>query len=330
MRIVTVEQPGGPGALVEREAPEPVAGPGEVVVRVAAAGVNRADAMQRRGLYPPPPGAPQHPGLEVSGWIESLGEGVTGWRPGDAVCALLAGGGYAERVAVPAGQLLPVPQGVDVVDAAALPEVACTVWSTVFTTAGLRPGELLLVHGGSSGIGTMAIQLARQVGARVAVTAGSPAKLARCAELGAQLLVDYREEDFVARVRGFEPAGADVVLDLVGAPYLARNLDVLGTDGRLVMIATQGGTTAEIDLGLLLRKRISLHARTLRSRSLAEKAAVVASVRDHVWPLVVDGGVRPVVHERFPLAQASRAHEVLEGSSHVGKLLLVTGAGAPA
>ncbi|WP_432485786.1 NAD(P)H-quinone oxidoreductase [Kineococcus esterisolvens] len=329
MRAVTVEEPGGPEALRLRELPDPEPGPGEVLVRVAAAGVNRADVMQRRGRYPSPPGAPPHPGLEVSGWVERLGEGVSGWAAGDAVCALLGGGGYAELVAVPVGQLLPVPAGVGVVDAAALPEVTATVWSNVFTLAGLRPGELLLVHGGSSGIGTMAVQLARAVGARVAVTAGSPAKLARCAELGAQLGVDYREEDFVEAVRGFEPAGADVVLDVVGAPYLARNLDVLATGGRLVVIGTQGGTRAELDLGLLLAKRASVHATTLRARPAAEKAAIVASVRDHVWPLVADGAVRPVVHERFALADAARAHEVMEGSSHVGKLLLTTGARAP-
>jgi putative PIG3 family NAD(P)H quinone oxidoreductase len=322
VRAVIVERPGGPEVLVPAELPDPVAGPGEVVVRVAAAGVNRADVMQRQGKYPPPPGAPEHPGLEVSGWIASLGAEVTGWQVGDPVCALLAGGGYAELVAVPVGQLLPVPPGVSVVDAAALPEVACTVWSNVFTLAGLRPGELLLVHGGSSGIGTMAIQLARQVGARVAVTAGSPEKLAACAALGAQVLVNYRDDDFVARVKEFAPAGADVVLDLVGAPYLARNLDVLAPDGRLVVIATQGGTRTEVDLGVLMRKRLSVHGSTLRARPAADKAAVVASVRDHVWPLVGDGAVRPVVHATFPLAEAARAHEVLEGSAHVGKLLL--------
>ncbi|MEZ0166875.1 NAD(P)H-quinone oxidoreductase [Kineococcus sp. LSe6-4] len=327
MRAVIVDPP---GSLRLTELPDPVAGPGEVVVRVAAAGVNRADVMQRQGKYPSPPGAPEHPGLEVSGWIEQLGPDVTGWQVGDAVCALLAGGGYGERVAVPVGQVLPVPQGVAVEDAAALPEVACTVWSNVFTLAGLRPGELLLVHGGSSGIGTMAVQLAHQVGARVAVTAGSDEKLARCAELGADLLVNYRTEDFVERVRAFEPAGADVVLDVVGAPYLGRNLDVLATGGRLVVIATQGGTRAELDLGLLMRRRISVHGTTLRARPAQEKAAVVASVRDHVWPLVDDGGVRPVVFDRFPLAEAARAHEVLEGSSHVGKLVLTTGAQAPA
>ncbi|WP_106211648.1 zinc-binding dehydrogenase [Kineococcus rhizosphaerae] len=327
MRAVIVDPP---GSLRLSELPDPVAGPGEVVVRVAAAGVNRADVAQRQGKYPPPPGAPGHPGLEVSGWISALGPDVQGWRVGEAVCALLAGGGYAEAVAVPVGQVLPVPQGVTVEDAAALPEVTATVWSNVFTLAGLRPGELLLVHGGSSGIGTMAIQLARQVGARVAVTAGSADKLRACEALGAQLAVDYREDDFVARVREFEPAGADVVLDVVGAPYLSRNLDVLATDGRLVVIATQGGTKAELDLGAMMRKRVSLHATTLRARPAEEKAAIVASVRDHVWPLVVDGGVRPVVHERFALADAARAHEVMEASSHVGKLVLLTGAQPPA
>jgi len=326
---VIVERPGGPEVLVPTELPDPVAGPGEVVVRVAAAGVNRADVMQRLGKYPPPPGAPEHPGLEVSGWIASLGEGITGWQVGDPVCALLAGGGYAELVAVPVGQLLPVPAGVSVVGAAALPEVTCTVWSNVFTLAGLRPGELLLVHGGSSGIGTMAIQLARQVGARVAVTAGSAEKLQACAELGAQVLVNYREDDFVERVRHVEPAGADVVLDLVGAPYLARNLDVLAPDGRLVVIATQGGTRTEIDLGTVMRKRLSVHGTTLRARPAADKATIVASVRDHVWPLIGDGVVRPVVHASFPLQEASRAHEVLESSEHVGKLLLTTGASRP-
>ncbi|MFD0481902.1 NAD(P)H-quinone oxidoreductase [Kineococcus sp. GCM10028916] len=328
MRAVIVERPGGPEVLVPTELPDPVAGPGEVVVRVAAAGVNRADVAQRLGHYPSPPGAPENPGLEVSGWIESTGPDV-GWSVGEPVCALLGGGGYAERVLVPVGQLLPVPQGVGVVEAAALPEVTCTVWSNVFTLAGLRPGELLLVHGGSSGIGTMAIQLARQVGARVAVTAGSAEKLQQCAELGAQVLVNYHDDDFVEAVRAFEPAGADVVLDLVGAPYLARNLDVLATSGRLVVIATQGGTHAELDLGLLMRKRISLHATGLRYRDADDKATIVASVRDHVWPLIADGGVRPVVHETFPLAEAARAHEVMEGSSHVGKLLLTTGAQAP-
>ncbi|WP_369070069.1 NAD(P)H-quinone oxidoreductase [Kineococcus terrestris] len=327
MRAVIVETPGGPEVLRAAELPDPVPGPGEVVVDVAAAGVNRADLMQREGRYPPPPGAPEHPGLEVSGWVSALGGGVSGWTVGEPVCALLAGGGYAERVAVPAGQLLPAPAGVDLVDAAALPETACTVWSNVHVLAGLRPGELLLVHGGSSGIGTTAVQLARAVGARVAVTAGSADKLARCAELGAEVLVNYREEDFVERVRA--AGGADVVLDVVGAPYLARNVEALATGGRLVVIGLQGGRSAELDLGTLLAKRASVHATSLRGRPLEEKAAVVASVRDHVWPLVADGAVRPVVHARFALEEAADAHRVLEESSHVGKVLLTTGLTGP-
>jgi putative PIG3 family NAD(P)H quinone oxidoreductase len=286
--------------------------------------VNRADVLQRRGHYPPPPGAPPYPGLECSGTISVVGEGVEGdWAPGMRVCALLAGGGYAERVAVHEGQLLPVPDGLDLVDAAALPEVVCTVWSNVFMSAGLRTGETLLVHGGSSGIGTMAIQLAREVGARVAVTAGSAAKLERCRELGADILVNYREADFVAAVKQATGGrGADVVLDVVGADYLARNLDVLATNGRIAVIGLQSGTKAELDLGRLLAKRGAIIGTALRARPVAEKAAIVASVREHVWPLVAAGTVRPVVHERFALADAGRAHATMEASTHVGKLLL--------
>jgi putative PIG3 family NAD(P)H quinone oxidoreductase len=280
--------------------------------------------MQRQGHYPPPPGAPEWPGLECSGTVAALGDGVEGWHVGDRVCALLSGGGYAERVVVPAGQLLPVPDGVDLVDAAALPEVVCTVWSNVFMAAGLRPDEVLLVHGGSSGIGTMAIQLARQVGARVAVTAGTPAKLEACRELGAEITVNYREQDFVAEVKAATDGhGADVVLDNMGAKYLARNVDVLAPGGRLVVIGLQGGTRAELDLGVMLRKRAALIATTLRARPAQEKAAIVASVREHVWPLVADGLVKPVVHTRVPLAEAAEAHRLVESSEHIGKVLLV-------
>jgi putative PIG3 family NAD(P)H quinone oxidoreductase len=294
-----------------------------VLVRVAAAGVNRADLMQRMGHYPPPPGASPYLGLEVSGTIEALGEDVEGWAVGDEVCALLSGGGYAELVAVPAGQLLPVPSGVSLVDAAALPEVTCTVWSNVFMTAHLMPGEMLLVHGGSSGIGTMAIQLAAQVGARVAVTAGSAEKLERCRELGAEVLVNYRDDDFVEAVRvATDGRGADVVLDNMGAKYLARNVDVLAPNGRLVVIGLQGGTKAELNLGALLSKRAAVVATSLRARPVQEKAAIVAAVREHVWPLVEAGAVRPVVHERLPLERAADAHRLLEDSSHVGKVLL--------
>ncbi|MBM6405397.1 NAD(P)H-quinone oxidoreductase [Phycicoccus sp. CSK15P-2] len=327
MRAVTIPRPGGPEALAlsDVEAPEP-AGPGEVLVRVAAAGVNRADSMQRQGFYPPPPGESEVPGLEVSGTVAALGEGVEGWSEGDEVCALLAGGGYAEQVRVPVGQLLPVPTGVSLVEAAALPEVVCTVWSNVFLTANLQPGEMFLVHGGSSGIGTMAIQLAKAVGATVAVTAGSPEKLEACRGLGADVLVDYREQDFVEEVRAATGgAGANVVLDNMGAKYLERNVDVLAPNGRLVVIGLQGGRTGELDLGTLLAKRGAVIATSLRARPREEKAAIVAAVREHVWPLVEDGTVRPVVYSRHPLAEVRAAHEELESSRQIGKILLTVG-----
>lgn len=325
MHAITIEQPGGPQALVWAEVPDPVAGEGEVLVDVAASAVNRADILQRQGFYDPPPGSSRYPGLECSGRIAALGPGVSGWAVGDEVCALLAGGGYAERVAVPVGQLLPVPAGVDLVTAAALPEVVCTVWSNVFMVAGLRPGETLLVHGGSSGIGTMAIQLAKAVGATVAVTAGGPEKLARCKELGADVLIDYREQDFVAELRAATGgAGADVILDIMGAKYLARNLDALAVNGRLAVIGLQGGVKAELNLGALLAKRAAITATSLRARPLDEKAAIVAAVREHVWPLVASGRVNPVVHGAFPMREAPEAHRTMESSTHVGKLLLTT------
>jgi putative PIG3 family NAD(P)H quinone oxidoreductase len=323
MRAIVITEPGGPQVLQIQDVPDPTAGPGEVLVRVAAAGVNRADLLQRMGHYPPPPGTPEYPGLEVSGTIEALGDGVDGWSTGDQVGALLSGGGYAELVTVPAGQLLPVPAGVSLVEAAALPEVACTVWANVFMTAQLQPGEVLLVHGGSSGIGTMAIQLAKAAGARVAVTAGTAEKLERCRELGAEVLVNYKEQDFVEVVREATGGhGADVVLDTIGAKYLARNIDVLAPSGRQVTIGLQGGSRAELDLGLMMRKRIAVIAASLRARPAAEKATIVAAVREHVWPLVADGAVRPIVHTTMPLAEAGAAHELLEASTHVGKVLL--------
>ncbi|MFF1412668.1 NAD(P)H-quinone oxidoreductase [Streptomyces sp. NPDC058289] len=325
MHAITIEQPGGPESLVWAEAPDPVAGDGEVLVEVAASAVNRADVLQRQGFYNPPPGASPHPGLECSGRISAIGAGVSGWSVGDEVCALLAGGGYAQRVAVPAGQLLPVPAGVDLVTAAALPEVVATVWSNVFMVAGLRPGETLLVHGGSSGIGTMAIQLAKAVGARVAVTAGGKEKLARCAELGADILIDYREQDFVEEVRAAtDGAGADVILDIMGAKYLTRNVDALAVNGRLAIIGLQGGVKAELNLAALLAKRAAITATTLRARPLEEKAAIVAAVREHVWPQVAAGRIHPVVHATYPMQDAAEAHRVLEASTHVGKLLLTT------
>jgi putative PIG3 family NAD(P)H quinone oxidoreductase len=323
MRAVVISEPGGPDVLHLADVPDPEAAPGEAVVEIVGAGVNRADVMQRMGLYPPPAGAPPYPGLECSGRVAALGEGVDGWAVGDEVCALLAGGGYAERVAVPAGQLLPLPAGVSLSDAAGLPEVVCTVHSNVFGSAALEPEETLLVHGGASGIGTMAIQLAREQGARVVCTAGTPDKLERCRELGADLAVNYHTEDFVEAVRDFTGgAGADVILDIVGAAYLARNVAVLATGGRLVEIGLQGGTRAELDLGMLLGKRASIHATTLRARPKEQKAAIVAAVREQVWPLIEAGRVRPVIDRVLPLAEAPEAHRLMENGSHFGKILL--------
>lgn len=317
MHAIVIENPGEPDVLRWTEVPDPVAGPGEVLVDVVAAGINRADTAQRMGFYPPPPGAPEYPGLEASGRIAALGEGVTGWNVGDEVCALLAGGGYAERVVVPAGQLLPVPKGLSLVEAAGLPEVACTVWSNVFMLAGLRAGESFLVHGGSSGIGTMAIQLAKARGARVLCTAGSPEKLARCRELGADIAINYRTEDFVK-----EAAPVDVILDNMGASYLARNVETLGTGGRLMIIGFQGGGVAELNLGQLMSRRASIQSTGLRSRPRAEKAEIVASVRDNVWPLLESGAVRSIVDRTVPMHDAATGHRILEESTHVGKIVL--------
>ena len=323
MKAITITTPGGPEVLHLSEVPDVDAGPGEVLVQVAATAVNRADLMQRQGHYDPPPGASPYPGLECSGTVAALGEGVSGWAVGDEVCALLSGGGYAELVAVPAGQLLPVPDGVSLVDAAALPEVTCTVWSNVFMTAALQPGETLLVHGGSSGVGTMAVQLAHHVGATVAVTASSAEKLARCAELGADVLINYRDEDFVEAVRAAtDGRGADVILDNMGAKYLSRNIEALAPSGRLLVIGLQGGTRAELDLAALMGKRAAVISTSLRSRPAAEKATIVAAVREHVWPLVASGAIRPVIWTRLPLASAGEAHQVLADSRHVGKVLL--------
>ncbi|HEY5986570.1 MAG TPA: NAD(P)H-quinone oxidoreductase [Streptosporangiaceae bacterium] len=324
MRAVLISSPGGPEQLRLTEVPDPVPGPGEVLVAVSAAGVNPADALQRQGSYPPPDGASPYPGLECSGRVAALGPGVSPWQPGDEVCALLAGGGYSELVAVPAGQLLPIPGSVSLTDAAALPEVACTVHATVFQQARLAAGETLLVHGGAGGIGTMAIQLAKAHGATVVATAGSPAKLRRCEELGADHAISYVDEDFVAGVREFTGGrGADVILDIMGAAYLPRNLASLATGGRLVVIATRGGSRGELDLGALMRKRASIFASTLRARPASEKAVIVAAVRDHVWPLVASGQVVPVIERLFPMADAAAAHTLLEQGTHTGKILLV-------
>ncbi|MER7212000.1 NAD(P)H-quinone oxidoreductase [Streptosporangium sp. NPDC000239] len=317
MHAIVIDKPGGPEELVWREVPDPRLGPDDVLVDVAASAVNRADILQRKGQYSPPPGASPYPGLECSGVVAEVGSNVEGFRPGDRVCALLSGGGYAERVAVPWQQVMRVPEGVDLVEAAALPEVACTVWSNVFMTARLRRGETLLVHGGASGIGTLAVQLAKAFGSRVVVTAGSAEKIARCLELGADEGIDYHEGDFSEKVQ------ADVILDIVGGPYLAKNVRALKTGGRLVVIGMQGGSRGELDLGALLTKRAAVHGTTLRARPVDEKGIIVRGVVENVWPLVDAGVVRPVVHSRVPMSEAAEAHRLLESGEHVGKILLV-------
>ncbi|WP_328421773.1 NAD(P)H-quinone oxidoreductase [Micromonospora sp. NBC_00389] len=325
MRAITVPQPGGPDALVWAEVPDPEPGPDEVIVDVRASGVNRADLLQRQGHYPPPPGAPEYLGLECSGVITATGAEVIEWAVGQQVCALLAGGGYAEKVAVPAGQLLPVPAGVDLVDAAALPEVACTVWSNVVRLGRLGSGDTLLVQGGGSGIGTFAIQLGAALGATVVATARG-AKHPQLVELGAAHTIDYRDQDFVKEVRQLTDGhGADVILDIMGASYLGRNVAALATGGRLVVIGLQGGRKAELDLGALLTKRASVAATSLRTRPLAEKAEIVRGVRDEVWPLIEAGKIRPVVDRRLPMTDAADAHRLVESSDHFGKVLLTIG-----
>jgi putative PIG3 family NAD(P)H quinone oxidoreductase len=323
MRAVVATEPGGPEVLAVVERPEPVPGPAEVVVALRATAVNRADLLQRQGRYPPPAGASDVLGLECSGVVAEVGPGVTRWSVGDEVCALLAGGGYADRVLVPEGQVMPVPAGVDLVEAAALPEVACTVWSNVFMIAGLQPDETLLVHGGAGGIGTMAIQLASALGARVLTTAGSAEKLAVCASLGAEVTVNYREEDFVEAVaEATHGRGVDVILDNMGGSYLGRNVSALATEGRLVVIGLQGGAKAELNLGALLTKRAAVIATALRARPVEEKSSICASVVEHVWPLLADGVVRPVVSAVLPLEEAGEAHRRMQAGEHVGKIVL--------
>lgn len=322
MLAIRVENPGPDSRLVLGEVPTPSPGPGEVLLRVTAAGVNRADLGQRAGVYPPPAGASEILGMEVSGTVVGLGQGVTGVAEGDEVCALLSGGGYAEHVVVDAGLLLPVPEGVDLISAAALPETTATVWSNLVLVAGLRAGETVLIHGGGSGIGTTAIQIASAIGARVAVTAGSPRKLDACRALGADILIDYREQDFVERIAAETEGGVDVILDPVGGDYLARDVEALALGGRVVFIGNQSGAQGSLDIGTLMRKRAAVHATTLRARPLEERRAIIGAVRENVWPLVADGTVRPVVDEVIPLAEAERAHERMTASGHIGKLLL--------
>jgi putative PIG3 family NAD(P)H quinone oxidoreductase len=323
MRAVLAPDPGGPDALVLADLPDPRPAEGEVVVEVVASAVNRADTLQRQGFYPPPPGASDVLGLECAGRISAVGPGVADWAVGDEVCALLAAGGYAELVAVPAGQLMPVPAGLDLVEAASLPEVACTVWSNVFMAAGLQRGETFLVHGGAGGIGTFAIQVAAALGTRVFATAGSADKRALCVQLGAERAIDYRDEDFVAVLE--EAGGADVILDNMGAAYLGRNVRALAAEGRLVVIGLQGGARGELDLGALLRKRGAVIATSLRARPAAQKAAICAAVVEHVWPLVADGAIRPIVHEELALAEVAAAHRLMDEGGHAGKIVLRTG-----
>ncbi|MEV0582724.1 NAD(P)H-quinone oxidoreductase [Nonomuraea sp. NPDC050310] len=317
MRATVIAEHGGPEVLEWREVPEPVPGPGDVLIEVTASAVNRADVMQRQGFYNPPPGDSDYPGLECSGVIIEVGANVPGLAVGDQVCALLGGGGYAERVAVPWEQVMPVPDGVSLEEAAGLPEVACTVWSNVFMAARLRRGETLLVHGGASGIGTMAVQLAKAYGSHVVATVGTHLKGAAVAQLGADEVIVYREQDFAEKVQ------ADVILDIMGAKYLSGNIKALKTGGRLVVIGLQGGAKAELDLRTLLNKRATVHGSTLRSRPADEKGAICRGVVANVWPLISAGAVRPVIHARVPMAEAAEAHRMLDSGEHVGKVLLV-------
>jgi putative PIG3 family NAD(P)H quinone oxidoreductase len=324
MHAIVVESP---DRLTWQNVPDITPQPGEVLVKVSAAGVNRADLLQAEGNYPPPPGASETLGLEVSGTVADVGEHVEGWSIGQPVCALLAGGGYAEFVAVPSGQVMPVPDTVELHHAAALPEAACTVWSNLVMTAGLSAGHTVLLHGGASGIGTHAIQVTRALDCRVAVTAGSTQKLDLCKELGAEILINYRDEDFVERLRdATDGAGADVILDIMGAAYLDRNVTALANDGRVVIIGMQGGVKAELNLGTLLSKRAAVHATALRSRPATGpggKAEIIEAVRRDVWPDVERGTIRPIVDRRLPMSRAAEAHRAVEASEHVGKVLLL-------
>jgi putative PIG3 family NAD(P)H quinone oxidoreductase len=324
MLAIEISRPGDPDVLVPVERPRPSPAAGEVSIKVAAAGVNRPDVFQRLGRYPPPPGASDIPGLEVSGVVDALGADVHDFHVGDTVCALVAGGGYAEYCIAPVPQCLPAPRGLDLVHAGAIPETFFTVWTNVFERGRLQAGESLLVHGGSSGIGTTAIQLARARGARVVATAGSPEKCDACERLGAERAIDYRREDFVAVVRGLTGGrGVDVVLDIVGGDYFARNIDALAPEGRLVEIATLQGVKAELNIQTIMQRRLTITGSTLRARPVAEKGAIARAVHQHVWPLIESGAVKPVIYATFPLRHAAQAHRVMESSAHIGKLVLI-------
>jgi len=326
MKAIIIEGGGGPEVLKLKEVDDPIAGEGEVLIKVAAAALNRADVMQRSGHYPPPPGASLIPGLECSGTIEAVGHGVTQWKVGDQVCALLGGGGYAEKINVPAVQVFPVPKGIPLQHAAAIPEVACTVWSTIFMTCHLKKGETLLIHGGGSGIGTFAIQIAKAKGVKVFVTAGSEEKLKKSRELGADVGINYKTEDFVERCKAeTDGKGVDVILDIMGASYLPRNIKALAMDGRLFHIATQGGEVGEIDLNAVIYRRLTVAGAGLRGRSTEKKGEIVQDVLKNVWPEIESGKVKVMIDKVLPLAEASKAHEILESSSHFGKVLLLVG-----
>jgi putative PIG3 family NAD(P)H quinone oxidoreductase len=325
MRAVEISKPGLPEVLKVVERPDPTPAEGEVRIRVAAAGVNRPDVLQRRGAYPPPPGASDLPGLEVAGVVDALGNGVNEWRVGDRVCALLAGGGYATLSIAPAVQCLPIPRGMDFVTAAAVPETFFTVWTNVFDRGRLRAGESALFHGGSSGIGTTAIQLAAARGARVFATAGSDEKCRACEQLGAERAINYRTEDFVDVIKQVTGGrGVDLILDIVGGDYIARDLVALAVEGRLVVIGFMGGDSATIDFRRVLGRRLTITGSTLRPRSAAEKGEIAAALRTEVWPLLEDGVVKPVVYKVFPLEDAAAAHRLMESSEHVGKIILTT------
>jgi putative PIG3 family NAD(P)H quinone oxidoreductase len=323
MHAIVCTEPGGPEVMQWQKVPDPTPGPGEVIIEVAAAAVNRADLLQRAGNYPPPAGASDILGLECSGTITSVGAAITLDHIGEKVTALLSGGGYATKVAVPIGQVMPVPPGITTVDAAALPEVACTVWSNLDMGANLSEGEWLLIHGGASGIGTMAIQVARALGARVAVTAGSRAKLDACARLGAEVLINYKEQDFAEEMRAATGGrGANVILDNMGATYLGRNVSALARDGRLLIIGMQGGISGELDINALLRKNGTIYASSLRGRPDSEKAAICSQVERNIWPWVHAGIVKPVIDRVMPMQEAAQAHRLLHDGAVTGKIVL--------
>ena len=324
MKAVVISEPGGPNVLQIAERPKPAPQPQEVLIKVAAAGINRPDVAQRKGVYPPPPGAPQDiPGLEIAGIIESVGSSVTQWKPGDKVCALVVGGGYAEYCTAPEGQCVPIPNNLSFIEAASLPETFFTVWSNVFDRGRLQPGESLLVHGGSSGIGVTAIQMAKALGSTVYVTAGTDSKCRFCEQLGAAKAINYKTENFANVIDQLtQGKGVDVILDMIGGDYMPGNLEALANDGRLVFINTMNGKDVEVDLSIVMRKRISITGSMLRSREVAFKAAIAGALKEHVWPLLKNGKVKPVIHQVFPAKEAAQAHQLMESSEHTGKIVL--------